>query len=144
MFAHTSKPIETTTSDRGFFDAFEAATHLRIEELAKSGELLGSGEMQEAMSFELQALNKALEERHIFAIEGATGTRMYPAFFASSSYDRDTLFAVSKALGDLPGLSKWQFFTQPKTSLGRKAPLEALTNGEVEAVLRGAKAFVER
>jgi hypothetical protein len=43
----------------------------------------------------------------------------------------------------LAGTSKWQFFTNPRLSLGKKSPIEALRKGKYAEVLAAAKAFKE-
>ena len=68
---------------------------------------------------------------------------MYPAFFADARHDRAVLERVSRALGSLPGGAKWEFFTTPRLSLGRKTPLQALARGQVEEVLAAAAAFAD-
>jgi hypothetical protein len=66
----------------------------------------------------------------------------FPYFFADEKYPRRALEKVSKALGKLPGARKWQFFTTPRISLNGKTPLEALSKGQVDAVLSAA-AFLD-
>jgi hypothetical protein len=51
---------------------------------------------------------------------------------------------VSKALSDLPGGSKLQFFMTPKGSLSGQTPLDAIANGHLAAVRNAARGFVER
>ena len=67
----------------------------------------------------------------------------FPASFAEGKVDRATLENVSRVLGELPGWTKWDFFTTAKGSLGDINPLEALRKGKVEEVNRVAAAFAE-
>lgn len=88
-------------------------------------------------------LDRALVAKRLFAVE-LHGQEYIPDFFLDKRYDRHQLQAVCKVLGDLPGGSKLQFFTNPKGSLGGRTPLDAIADGKVAFVRRVAKAFVER
>jgi hypothetical protein len=105
--------------------------------------LLPGAEMQALLRVTPQALSAALKARRMFALQGPSGQYAYPAFFADAAYDRPVLESVCKALGALPGASKWDFFTVPGRSLGGKSPLEALAKGKVDAVMEAAIAFRE-
>ena len=87
-------------------------------------------------------LSKSLRANRIFAVEIA-GQLCFPDFYFDQRYDRRQLESVSKLLGDLPGGSKLQFFTNPRGSLGGRTPLDALADGEVALVRRAAQGFVE-
>jgi hypothetical protein len=128
----------------------DSMAHLRLQEAAQwekdihEGKLLPSAEMSRRLSVRQQSLSAALKKKRIFVITGPSGGHYYPAFFADDKkYDRSVLEKVCIALGDLPGGSKWDFFTTQRISLGGKSPLEALANGKVDAVLNAAKAFME-
>jgi hypothetical protein len=108
-----------------------------------SERLLPGTEMRARLGITTQALSAALKARRLFAMQGPSGKYAYPAFFADPTYDRPILEKVCKALGDLPGASKWDFFTSPRISLDGKTPLDALAKGKVEAVLSTANAFRE-
>jgi hypothetical protein len=69
--------------------------------------------------------------------------RLYPAFYVDPRFDRRELEAITKCMGDLAGGSKWQFFTQPRGSLGAVTPLTALLAGRFAKVLASALAFFE-
>jgi hypothetical protein len=90
-----------------------------------------------------QGLHHARKARRVFALQGPSGELVYPAFFSDPRQDRKILEAVSKALGDLPGAAKWDFFMSPRISLGNKTPLEALAKGKVDAVMAAAQAFTD-
>lgn len=106
--------------------------------------LLPAAQMRERMQLSPQALSAALKTKRIFALSGPSDAYVYPAFFADPSYERRALERVSQALGDLPGSSKWDFFTKPRLSLGGKTPLQAIAKGRGEAVMNLAKAFREQ
>ena len=67
-----------------------------------------------------------------------------PDFFLDSRYERRQLEQVSKALGELPGASKLQFFTTRKASLMEQTPLDALARGQFSRVRTAAQGFAER
>ncbi|MBK4735658.1 hypothetical protein [Noviherbaspirillum pedocola] len=115
---------------------------LRQRDLAE-GRLLGAAAMRERLGISRQALSAALRAQRIFALLGPSGDYLYPAFFADPGLDRAVLEKVCRALGGLPGGAKWEFFTTPKGSLGRKTPLQALAKGRIDAVLAAAAAFAE-
>ena len=70
--------------------------------------------------------------------------RLYPAFYVDPRFDRNELEAITRCMGGLAGGSKWQFFTQPKGSLGAVTPLTALLAGRFAKVRASALAFFER
>ncbi|MBU9340235.1 hypothetical protein [Burkholderia multivorans] len=111
--------------------------------LVASGRLLPAAEVWTALGITRQALNKAVASGRIFTVD-VGAAQYYPAFYLAGDIDRKTLGRVTQQLGDLPGWSKWQFFTTPKASLGRLTPLKALAQGKVEQVTRAAAAFAER
>lgn len=115
---------------------------LRRRDLAE-GRLLGAAAMRERLGISRQALSAALRAQRLFALSGPSGDYLYPAFFADPGLDRAVLEKVCRALGGLPGGAKWEFFTTPKGSLGRKTPLQALAKGRIDAVLAAAAAFAE-
>jgi hypothetical protein len=80
-----------------------------------------------------QGVSKALKANRIFAFRLKSETLYYPSFFTYGQYERDKLEAISKALGNLPADSKWNFFTASRLSLGSKSPLEALMEGHLDA-----------
>jgi hypothetical protein len=111
-------------------------------ELVASKAVLASAEMTERLGVTRQALSQAVAARRLFALE-FRGNDYYPAFFADPEQDKRQLEEVAKALGDLPGWSKWQFFTTPKLPLHGKTPLQALKEGRLQLVLRLAQGFAE-
>jgi hypothetical protein len=117
-------------------------TRERQRDLAE-GRLLPSAAMRERLGISRQALSAALRAQRLFALSGPSGDYLYPAFFADPGLDRAVLERVCRTLGALPGGAKWEFFTTPRQSLGRKTPLQALARGKVDAVLAAAAAFAE-
>lgn len=94
--------------------------------LAEKGELLRSDQLQERLVVSRQAISKRVKSGTLFYVDGEGGTRYYPAFFADLSLDLDKVKEVNKALGPLPGASKWLFFTLPRISLGGVSPLDII------------------
>ena len=77
--------------------------------MIRAGQLLTSPQFCESMGWTKQALSKALAAHRVFFVTSGN-ERYYPAFYASTEYDRRHLESVSKILGDLPGSAKLQFF----------------------------------
>ena len=107
------------------------------------GVLVPAAKLATRLKMTPQGLRHALKAKRIFTLQGPSGEQVYPAFFADPKQDRKMLEKVSKALGDLPGAAKWDFFMSPRVSLGKRTPLEALANGKFEAVMVAANVFVE-
>ncbi|MGA7181234.1 MAG: hypothetical protein WBX11_16830 [Thiobacillaceae bacterium] len=122
--------------------AKEQATKARTKVVAE-GAVISSGDIAKALGVSRQALSKAVQDRRLFFVE-VGGDHYYPAFYADPEFERRQLGNVCKALGDLSGWQKWQFFTTAKASLGRLTPLEALRKGRYEPVLKAAAGFAER
>ena len=106
------------------------------------GELLDAAAFAERLGWTPQGLSKALRANRLFYVEHQ-GRRLYPTFFADPRYKRRELEAVCKLLGDLSGGGKLQFFLNPRGSLSRASPLEALARGEFAAVKAAAEGFAE-
>lgn len=123
---------------------------LRAQELAnrkrdiEEGHLLTSTALAERLEIKTQALSKAVGSQRMFTLDGPSGRKFYPAFFAHPGIDRERIETVCQALGSLPGPSKWEFFTSPRESLKNMTPIDALGRGMLTQVLRAATAFVER
>jgi hypothetical protein len=107
------------------------------------GLLVSGATLAARLGMSPQGLHHARKTTRMFALQGASGELVYPAFFADPRQDRKTLEAVSKVLGDLPGAAKWDFFMSVRQSLGNRTPLEALAKGKVDAVMAAAQAFAE-
>lgn len=120
----------------------EQEAQRRRQDIA-AGRLLGPADMRERLGISRQALSAAVRAQRLFVLAGPSGDFLYPAFFADGRHDRAVLEKVSRALGSLPGGAKWEFFTTPRLSLGKKTPLQALARGQVEEVLAAAAAFAD-
>lgn len=95
-----------------------------------------------------EVLAQKLRERRIFKMPDwvhlVWGDDYFPAFFADSRYELESLESVSKVLRAYDGIRKYRFFTTSEPSLGNRTPLEALLDGKLELVLKAAKAFRKR
>ena len=112
--------------------------------LVQRKEILPADEFAEAMEVSREVLNKEVAAHRLFEMELGDET-YYPAFYLQRDIDRKKLARVCRALGDISGWSKWDFFTRPKGSLGDKTPLQALKDKDsLEAVITSALGFAER
>jgi len=102
--------------------------------------IIPSGELTEKLGITRQALNKAVQANRIFCVE-VGGENYYPAFYGDPDLERRQAEKTAKALGNLLGWQKWQFFTTPKASLDGLTPIEALKKGQVERVIKAAYGF---
>jgi hypothetical protein len=118
-----------------------AIAHMKL--LISQGELIPSARFVESLGLTRQALSKAVSAQRLFYIEMG-GERYYPAFFLEATLDRHQLEQISKALGELPGASKLQFFRGKKASLDGLTPLDALAKGKFSLVRDVAIGFTER
>lgn len=113
-------------------------------DLVKRKLVLPSGEFADALGVSREDLNKKVAAHRLFAME-LGGENYYPTFYLELDVDRKNLERVSRALGDMSGWRKWQFFTTPKGSLGDKTPLQVLEDGKsLKAVITSAVGFAER
>jgi hypothetical protein len=134
------RPVENEAFMRGMLDQEQA----RRIQLVESGQLISAQELSHRLEVSPQAISKALKAGRVFALDGGGGRLLYPAFYADTGLSRRDLHKVTQALGDIPPSSKWQFFTNPKASLNGSTPLEALRQGERQAVMVCAAGFLER
>lgn len=106
--------------------------------------LLEEGEFRRQMGWSTQELQAAEALDRVFHLV-AGGVLQYPAFYVHfDARGRRQLAAVCQLLGDLPGGSKWQFFTGGKGSLSGLTPVEALREGKLRRVRATAQGFAER
>jgi hypothetical protein len=122
--------------------ALEEKAQAARRALVQSRQLLSSANTQETLNLTRQALSAAKTAGRLFTVD-VEGQSYFPAFFTDGKVDRSQLEVISKLLGQLPGWTKWDFFTTRRGSLGDLSPLEALRKGKVEEVRRVAKAFAE-
>lgn len=108
------------------------------------GLLISVGQLAMLLGLSEQAIDGARVAGRIFGFETSEGRHEYPAFYADAGMPRQDLEDVTLALGEVPPSGKWQFFTTPKMSLDGRSPLQALVEGDLQAVMRSAAGFVER
>jgi hypothetical protein len=114
-----------------------------MQRLVDEGQLVSPAALAEGLKFSRQALSKALKAHRLFYVD-VQGRRHFPAFFLDPRHERRQLEDVCRALGELPGPSKLQFFLTRKASLQGATPLEALANGQFARVRTAAQGFAER
>jgi hypothetical protein len=112
--------------------------------LVEKGVLLTSADLIARVDITRQALSNRLAAGNIFYVDGGRNERYYPAFFADADLDTKAVRKVTKALGELPGASKWLFFTSPRESLGGLTPLEVLAGKRPTAKAGYASGELER
>lgn len=132
-----------------------SAEHQIDFKLAKKGGVLIDGgniilgdELISRTGWSQEVLEQKIHERKIFKmphwVEYVWGDDYFPAFFADSRYDLDSLETVSKALRAYDGLRKYRFFTTPDPMLSDRTPLEALVDKDLDQVLISVRAFRKR
>jgi hypothetical protein len=107
-------------------------------------ELICEDDLRARLGVSLEWISDAVAANILFCIQGPSGEKYFPAFYSDAAYDRQSLGIVCKRLGNLPGASKYHFFTSKSTYLGTKTPLEALAEGNFGKVLNAAAGFAER
>jgi hypothetical protein len=144
--ARAATAADIAPANAAFMEQFiEQGLAARVEQLA-AGRLLRSADLCRARVVTRQAVSKAVSSRRLFWVEGPSGAQLYPTFFSKPAPLRRLFEKVSVQLGELPGDSKWQFFTTPKLSLDGQSPerlLERHGASALDAVLRAASAFLE-
>lgn len=132
--------MQSTDADASSTDA---RWDRRFRELRLAGALVNEREFSARCGCSARALDASLAAYRLFVLE-YEGVRYFPAFYVDKTYRRQQLQVVTGILGALPGGSKWQFFTEPKASLGGRTPLEALARGEFASTRRAAEGFASR
>ncbi|WP_157615811.1 hypothetical protein [Rhizobacter sp. Root404] len=146
VHSRRSRPMTTAKSIREgkkFMARAKEAEAARTSVLIETGELITSGELQRRLQVNRQAVSRALKELRLFAVSSPTGESFYPAFCTEATLDRRSLGRVSKALGALPPLAKFDFFHQKSRRLQESA-LDALRKGRLAEVLAVAAEYAER
>lgn len=138
-----SKAAGARVSTRDFMAGLERQETLQRAWEIDEGMLISSADMAERLPMTKQGLSHALKAKRIFTLLDHNGKHVYPAFFADRSLDRKQLEQISKALGDLPGAAKWDFFMSPRVSLDKRTPLQALAKGRFGAVMTAAGTFAD-
>lgn len=141
--ARTLSAEDAPMSTREFMANLEQQETAQRARDMEDGLLVPGTTLAARLKMTSQGLHHARKARRVFALQGPSGELVYPAFFSDPRQDRKILEAVSKALGDLPGAAKWDFFMSPRISLANKTPLEALAKGKVDAVMAAARTFAD-
>lgn len=141
--ARTVSAEDAPMSTREFMANLEQQETAQRARDMEDGLLVPGTTLAARLKMTSQGLHHARKARRVFALQGPSGEPVYPAFFSDPRQDRKILEAVSKALGDLPGAAKWDFFMSPRISLANKTPLEALAKGKVDAVMAAARTFAD-
>jgi hypothetical protein len=110
--------------------------------LVHEGQLLEPSQLRDALQMTRQAISAGTRVNRLFSVE-VDGRPYYPTFFTDGTLDRNVLERISRALGRLPGWTKWNFFVSRRGSLGDMSPLDALAKGKIEQVEKVARAFYE-
>jgi hypothetical protein len=135
----------TPPENVAFLEAFALQERRNRQRDIETGALLFSGEICARLGITRQSLSEAVREQRMFTLESPSGKPAYPAFFADPRLDRPKLEQLSRALGDLPGPSKYGFFTTPKISLKSRSPLDFLAaGGDMQSLLKTARGHRER
>jgi len=141
--SHTEPP--TPPENVAFMEEFALQERSNRQRDIETGALLFSDEICARLGITRQSLNQAVREQRMFALESPSGKPAYPAFFTDPGLDSTKLEQISRALGDLPGSSKYGFFMTPKISLKSRSPLEFLAaGGDMESLLKTARGHRER
>lgn len=146
VHSRRSRPMTTAKSVREgnkFMARAKEAEAARTSVLIGTGQLITCGELQRRLQVNRQAVSRAVKELRLFAIRSPTGESFYPAFYTEATLDRRSLGQVSKALGALPALAKFDFFHQNSRRL-RESALDALRSGRLAEVLAVAAEYAER
>lgn len=110
----------------------------------KDGFLLEAADLATRLQISEQALEAFSRAGAVFFFEGNGGNRLYPAFYADRDITFEKLEAVTRVLHAMPASAQWQFFTLPRHSLQGRTALQALKDGDFDAVMVSATGFAER
>lgn len=116
-----------------------ALAGIEAEPIAEQ-ELLTTAQVAQLLGVTLQNVCHSIDDGRFFAFPRGRAL-LLPGFFADRTLDRSALERTSVALGGLAADAKWQFFTQPRGEFGGVNALDALRAGQVESVVRHARAF---
>ena len=135
----------TPPDNAAFMDEFALQERRNRQRDVETGVLLFSDDICAGLGITRQSLSQAVREQRMFTLESPSGKLTYPAFFADPRLDHCKLEQIPQALGDLPGSSKYGFFTTPKMSLRSRSPLEFLAaGGDIQSLLKTARGHRER
>lgn len=114
------------------------------KDLIRLGELVSADSFCELLGIDRARLSQLVANEAVMEFD-FDGQYFYPKFYANfSDTVREDIERISIHLGSLSASQKWMFFTRPKGSLGAITPVEALANGQYEAVLIAARGFRDR
>ena len=135
-------PKRTRTTGRLDMAKLQADAMGLRQRMVEERQLLDTTTMVKESGFTRQALTKAVDTGRMFTV--TVGSKpYYPAFYAYSKADRKVLARVTRALGELPGWTKLDFFESANGAIGGLSPLDALTKGRVDEVLELAEAYAD-
>lgn len=137
-----SATYEERAGAASFMKAMQEGSERVVLQLVQRKGLLTEDELAQKVGSR-QWVSYAKKTGRLFSVVAHDGADFYPAFFACSLADRRALGAVSKALGPIPGRSKFHFFTSSSIMLSM-TPLEALAGGRMKLVMRAAAGFAIR
>lgn len=123
---------------RELFAGADRATH----DLIVKGALLDADSFGHRMGWTPRRLANAVLAHRVFFIEHE-GRPFFPRFFTDAGSDRRQLGDICSMLEGLPGGAVLQFFENPRGSLNRKTPLQALRSGDVTRVKDAARGYAE-
>ncbi|MBC8642745.1 hypothetical protein IAG25_38765 [Caballeronia sp. EK] len=110
--------------------------------LVAKAKLIHESHFRAATNVSEKTLRKEVSAGRIFSVD-IEGESYFPTFFLVKQLDQKCLAKVARKLRDLPGWSRWEFFTRPNEALGNLTPLQALFYGDRKQVSRAAVKFVE-
>jgi hypothetical protein len=113
------------------------------ELVAADGGALSGAEIATLLGVSRQAVDKRRKAGQLLAVELPRRGYLYPAWQVTDAGVLPGVVEVLAALRDHDPWAQARFFVTGSTRLGGKRPLDRLRRGDVEAVLRAARAFGE-
>lgn len=130
----------TVLSHNPLAEARIRGLRMKQELLSREGGVLGASEVAEILGISRQAVNKRVQAKTLFALQTPRHGMSFPAW---QLVDGDVLPGLSAVLKSLdPTLGPWMtlaFFVEGHVALDGRSPLQALRDGDLEAVLRAAR-----
>ena len=112
--------------------------------IEKLGGTLSVGQVSELIGISRQAVDKRRSQNQLIGLTQGKRGYAYPAF---QFEDGKTLGGLKEVLDALSGHDPWMqsiFFANGNDRLNNRTPLDALRQGETEAVVRAAEAYGEQ
>jgi len=110
----------------------------RLVSWTQDGTLVPVSEVESTWGIKRQSVDAARERKEIFSVF-VRGQHWYPA--EALKFDRESIAAVVRALGDEHASSKLVFLLRRHGELGGRTPAEAVEQGMLQDVLRAAAAL---